>query len=232
MESLKSVESSPLSLHVILSKSPWEKGLHRKFKATQATFLFYKPYGVVCRFSPQEGKITLGDLLKLPKDVYPVGRLDEDSEGLLLLSSDRRLNAALLHPRHRVAKTYLALVEGEPTEESLEQLRHGVTIKIKDKGWWTTSPCKAEVVAAPEWLPERVPPPAIRKGHSYSWLRLTLYEGKNRQVRKMTAAIGHPTLRLVRTGLGSLSLESMKPGELRQLNAAEVNALLRSFARS
>lgn len=185
----------------------------------------------MCRFSRQEGKTTLGDLLKLPKDVYPVGRLDEDSEGLLLLSSDRRLNAALLDPEHRVAKTYLALVEGVPTEERLEHLRQGVTIKIKGRGWWTTLPCQAEVVAEPEWLPERVPPPAVRKGHHYSWLRLTLYEGKNRQVRKMTAAIGHPTLRLVRTGLGFLKLESMRPGELRQLKADEVNALLRSFAR-
>lgn len=184
----------------------------------------------MCRFSLQEGKTTLGDLLNLPGHVYPVGRLDEDSEGLLLLSSDRRLNMALLHPGHRVAKTYLALVEGRPTEESLEKLRKGLPIKIKGKGWYTTLPCEVAITESPSWLPDRVPPPALRRGRTYSWLRLTLYEGKNRQVRRMTAAIGHPTLRLIRTEIGPLELEGMKPGELRRLRPAEVSALLRSFA--
>lgn len=215
---------------VILLKNTGQKNLRARLDPAASTYVYYKPYGVVCRFSPQEGKTTLGDVLKLPRNVYPVGRLDEDSEGLLVLSSDRRLNAALLHPQHQVAKTYLALVEGIPAEESLEKLRQGITIKIKGKGLWTTLPCEAELVAHPIWLPERIPPPALRNGHTYSWLRLTLYEGKNRQVRRMTAAIGHPTLRLVRMGLGPLSLESMKPGELRRLKPAEVNALLRSFA--
>lgn len=219
-----------LILSVSLSNSLGKKSVHTRSKPAPATFIFYKPYGVLCRFSPQEGKTTLGDMLKLPRNVYPVGRLDEDSEGLLILSSDRRLNAALLHPQNRVAKIYMALVEGKPTEQSLEKLRQGVTIKIKGKGLWTTLPCKAELTATLDWLPERNPPPALRKGHSYSWLRITLFEGKNRQVRRMTAAIGHPTLRLVRIGLGPLSLESMKPGELRRLKPAEVNALLRSFA--
>lgn len=202
----------------------------RIVRPSKNSYAFFKPYGVECKFTKEPGKTTLGNCLKLPPRVYPIGRLDADSEGLLILSDDRRFNQALLNPRAALPKTYLALVEGQPSEEKLEALRRGVRIKIKGKGYYTTLPCRAELTTAPDWLPPRCPPPAMRPGKTYSWLQIVVREGKNRQVRRMTAAIGHPTLRLIRVGVGRLSLEGMKPGELRPLSAREIQQLLFSFA--
>ncbi|MCS6982198.1 MAG: pseudouridine synthase [Flavobacteriales bacterium] len=193
--------------------------------SSRSTFAFFKPFGVLCQFSPKPGKTTLGQYLDVPKDVYPVGRLDEDSEGLLILTNDKRLNTALLRPSSQIVKTYLALVEGIPEERVLKRLREGVLIKIKNRGPYLTAPCEAEIVAPPEWLPQRVPPPVLRRQKRYCWLQLRLTEGKNRQVRRMTAALGHPTLRLVRTAIGALELKGMAPGQWQALSDSQIRLL-------
>ena len=188
--------------------------------------LFYKPYGVLCQFSSKERKTTLRDYLTVPQDVYPIGRLDEDSEGLLMLTNDKRWTEIILNPAQKISKTYLALIEGIPDEEKLERLRKGVVVKIKNKGLLRTAPCTAEIIANPQWMEERNPPPVLRKNKQYCWLRITVIEGKNRQIRKMTATIGHPTLRLVRTEIGNLSLKELKPGQFRFVTEKEFSGLI------
>ena len=153
---------------------------------------------------------TLAHLVDVP-DVYPAGRLDKDSEGLLLLTDDGRLQARIAEPRHKMEKTYLAQVEGEPDDAALDALRKGVVLKDGK-----TKPAKAEVIEPPElWV--RNPPIRYRKNVADSWISLTLSEGKNRQVRRMTAAAGYPTLRLVRWRIGDWSVEGLKPGEWREI---------------
>lgn len=178
---------------------------------------FFKPYGVLTQFTPdQPGQKTLADF-GFPPQVYPLGRLDLDSEGLLLLSEEAGLNTRLLDPSAAHPRTYLAEVEGIPSPESLSALRKG---GLELKGY-RTLPCHATLLNAAPILPPRLPPVRVRKSIPTSWLELTLTEGKNRQVRRMTAAVGFPTLRLVRISIGGLSISDLQPGEWRELTPAE-----------
>jgi len=172
--------------------------------------LFNKPYRVLCQFRDNEGRATLADYIVVP-GVYPAGRLDYDSEGLLLLTDDGKLQAQITEPRAKTAKTYWAQVEGTPTEQQLQQLVTGV--RLKDG--------KAKAVAArqidePTGLWERDSPIRYRANVPDSWLEITLTEGRNRQVRRMTAAVGLPTLRLIRASIGQWSLDGLQPGESRK----------------
>lgn len=173
---------------------------------------FNKPYGVLCQFSPEPGapdRPTLAAYVAVP-GVYPAGRLDLDSEGLLLLTDDGRLQARIADPRFKLAKTYLVQVEGEPDEAALAKLRNGV--RLKDG---LTMPAQVERIDPPALWP-RDPPVRFRKTVPDTWLRLTIREGRNRQVRRMTAAVGHPTLRLVRWAIGDWALDGLDPGEWRE----------------
>ena len=170
--------------------------------------LLNKPYGTLCQFTDERTaapRQTLSAFIDAP-GVYPAGRLDRDSEGLLLLTDDGTLQARIADPRHKLPKTYLVQVEGEVTEAGLQSLRRG--LRLKDG---MTRPAEAECIPAPELWP-RDPPVRFRKTVPDRWLRLTIREGKNRQVRRMTAAIGHPTLRLVRWSIGPWTLEGLEPG--------------------
>ncbi|URL58847.1 pseudouridine synthase [Luteibacter flocculans] len=171
-----------------------------------------KPFGVLCQFTGEAGRRTLADFVP-QKGVYAAGRLDQDSEGLLLLTDDGRLQHRLADPRHKQPKTYLVQVEGVPTEDALDRLRHGVTLNDGP-----TLPAGAEAIDAPDWLWPRDPPVRFRKTVPDAWLRIVLREGRNRQVRRMTAAVGLPTLRLIREAVGSYRLDGLKPGELRVID--------------
>jgi len=173
---------------------------------------FNKPFGVLCKFMPEEGRPTLADYIKVP-GVYPAGRLDADSEGLVLLTDDGALQARIASPRHKLAKVYWAQVEGVPTEEALAQLRRGV-----DLGDFTTLPAKAKCIDEPPNLWARNPPIRHRLRVPTAWLELTLHEGKNRQVRRMTARVGLPTLRLVRSAIGQVRINDLAPGEWRKID--------------
>ena len=173
--------------------------------------LFNKPFGVLCQFTGERTgppRPTLADYIDLP-GVYPAGRLDLDSEGLLLLTDDGALQARIADPRFKLPKTYLVQVEGEIAESELAKLRRGV--QLKDG---MTRPGEAERIAEPDLWP-RDPPVRFRKTVPDSWLKLTIREGRNRQVRRMTAAVGHPTLRLVRWSIGDWTLAGLSPGECR-----------------
>ncbi|MCE6990481.1 pseudouridine synthase [Dyadobacter sp. CY323] len=180
---------------------------------------------MLSQFTREGEHETLADLgFEFAKDIYPVGRLDADSEGLLLLTNDNFLKTKLLEPRHRHTKTYYVQVEGEVTEDACAQLSKGVPISINGKQY-VTLPAQSTVIDEPE-LPERNPPIRFRKNIPTSWLSLTLREGKNRQVRKMTAAVGFPTLRLVRWSIGKISLaqkegEFPKPGDVWEVTAKD-----------
>lgn len=177
--------------------------------------LFNKPYGVLCQFTNERTgppRPTLAQFIKVP-GVYPAGRLDLDSEGLMLLTDDGRLQARIADPKYKLPKTYLAQVEGDVSEASLDALRRGV--RLKDG---LTLPAEAERVADPALWP-RDPPIRVRQSIPDCWLKLTIREGRNRQVRRMTAAVGHPTLRLVRWSIGEWTLGGMQPGEWREVAA-------------
>jgi 23S rRNA pseudouridine2457 synthase len=158
-----------------------------------------KPFGTICQFSPHETRASLGDWVKTP-GVYPAGRLDADSEGLLLLTDDGALQARIAEPRHKLVKRYWAQVEGVPDAAALRALARGV-----DLGDYVTLPCRAEALEPPELWP-RTPPVRYRAAIPTAWIELAITEGKNRQVRRMTAAVGYPTLRLIRVGIGALDL--------------------------
>ncbi len=184
---------------------------------------FHKPYGVLSQFTPEPGSrwLTLANF-NLPGKVYPLGRLDADSEGLLLLSDEPGLNSRLLHPRHGHRREYWVQVEGIPGTAALRRLEQG-GLELGDH---RTLPCRARVLAPAPSLPLREPPIRFRKNIPESWLSLELTEGKNRQVRRMTAAVGHPTLRLVRVRIGDLALDSLAPGTWRELGANARTAIL------
>lgn len=172
-----------------------------------------KPFGTICQFSAHETRASLGDWVDVP-GVYPAGRLDADSEGLLLLTDDGGLQARIAEPRHKLVKRYWAQVEGAPDEAALAQLAAGV-----DLGDYVTRPCRARIIDTPTALWARVPPIRYRAAIPTTWLELAITEGKNRQVRRMTAAVGYPTLRLVRVGIGALDLMTLglAPGQWRAL---------------
>lgn len=182
--------------------------------------LFNKPYLVLCQFSGQDGRQTLADYLKIP-NIYPAGRLDADSEGLMLLTDDGKLQHAIAHPDHKEEKTYLVQVEGEADASALARLRAPL-----DLGDFVTQPARAVRIAEPDWLWPRTPPIRARAQAPTSWLAITLSEGKNRQVRRMTAAVGLPTLRLVRQAIGPFSLAThpLLPGEHMEVPAAALRA--------
>lgn len=178
--------------------------------------LFNKPHGVLSQFTDRKAettRATLSDFIAVP-GVYPAGRLDRDSEGLLLLTDDGRLQARIAEPKFKMPKTYLVQVEGDVTQDALAQLRSGV--RLKDG---LTLPADVEQIDAPELWP-RDPPVRFRKNVPDCWLKLTIREGRNRQVRRMTAALGNPTLRLVRWQIGEWTLEDIPPGEWREIAAA------------
>ncbi len=172
--------------------------------------LFNKPFNVLTQFRGHDGRPTLADYIPISK-VYPAGRLDRDSEGLLILTDDGTLQARISHPRHKMEKKYWVQVDGMPDEEALQQLREGVEIK-----GGKTAPAYAEHIAPPPVWP-RTPPIRVRKNIPDSWIELRIREGKNRQVRRMTAAVGHPTLRLIRAAIGPWSLDGLEPGEWRKI---------------
>ncbi len=180
-------------------------------------FAIFKPFGMLSQFTSEGAHKTLADLnFKFPIDVYPVGRLDADSEGIILLTNDKRVNSKLLEPANKHQRKYIIQLEGEVTNEALSLLEKGV--KLNDKGTiYETLPAKATIVAPPE-LPERNPPVRFRKSIPTSWIELTIHEGKNRQIRKMTAAIGFPTLRLVRVSIEDLKLDKMENGIVQEIS--------------
>lgn len=178
--------------------------------------LFNKPYGVLSQFTSEDGHPGLKEFIPLA-GVYAAGRLDADSEGLLILTDDGRLQHRLTDPQHKLAKTYWVQVEGVPDEEALEKLRKGL-----DLGDFVTRPAKACIIEEPANLWPRTPPIRFRKNVPTTWLELIIAEGKNRQVRRMTAKVGFPTLRLVRARIGDYALGDLAPGEWRDMEAKSV----------
>lgn len=173
--------------------------------------LLNKPFGVLCQFTDQAGRPTLADHVPV-RDVYPAGRLDHDSEGLVLLTDDGALQSRLAEPRHGVEKVYWAQVEGMPAAEALERLRQGIALKDG-----RTRPARVALISEPPRLWPREPPIRYRAAIPTAWIEIGLREGRNRQVRRMTAAVGHPTLRLIRAAVGPYSLGELRPGEWREV---------------
>ena len=186
-------------------------------------FLLYKPFQVLSQFTSSDGKKCLKDIIEVEKDVYPVGRLDYDSEGLLLLTNDASINHQLLHPSFEHKRTYWVQVDGAITEDALEILTKGVVINIDGKQYKTN---KAVLKTLPNdiLVPERNPPIRFRKSIPTSWVSIELTEGKNRQVRKMFASVGYPVLRLIRAQLGKYTIDKMQPADLLSLTEQEVKA--------
>jgi 23S rRNA pseudouridine2457 synthase len=184
-------------------------------------FLIYKPFQVLSQFTSTEGKLCLKDILHVPTDVYPVGRLDYDSEGLLLITNDKSINQQLLHPQFAHQRTYWVQVDGAITKDALAALTKGVTINVEGKSYKTKS-AVLELLPDTLQVPDRNPPIRFRKSIPTSWVSIQLTEGKNRQVRKMFAQVGFPVLRLIRAKLGNYSIQDMQPGDCLSLTADEV----------
>lgn len=180
-------------------------------------YIVYKPFMMLSQFTTELGKRTLADLdYKFPTDVYAIGRLDEDSEGFLILSNDKNLNYKLLDPKFEHTRRYLAQVDGNVTNEAIEALSRGVEISIKGTTYQTQA-CEAEAIDEPVDIFERTPPIRFRKNIPTSWIKLSIKEGKNHQVRKMTAKVGFPTLRLIRHSTEQLDIVGMHPGEVKEV---------------
>ncbi len=190
------------------------------------TIAFNKPYNVLPCFTDSDGRETLADYIDLP-GVYAAGRLDLDSEGLLLLTSEGRLAHYITDPQHKLPKVYLAQVERIPNDESLEQLREGVVLNGKK-----TRPAEVRLLPGDPQLPERPVPIRFRKNVPTAWVEITLCEGLNRQVRRMTAAVGHPTLRLIRVAIGPIVLGDLQPGQWRDLASDEIAQIYSAVRRS
>ncbi|MEN0005514.1 MAG: pseudouridine synthase [Bacteroidota bacterium] len=189
-------------------------------------FIVHKPYGVLSQFTREipEHRV-LGDLFQFPSNVYPVGRLDRDSEGLLIVSDDKKLNNQLLNPKFAHQRTYWVQVDGQITPEAVQQLTDGVTIRINKKDYHT-KPAQAALLSPISALPERDPPIRFRKNIPTSWISLSLTEGKNRQVRRMCAKVGFPVLRLIRMEMENLRLQAFIPGKVVEMSKEEVYAML------
>ncbi|MEO5692360.1 MAG: pseudouridine synthase [Usitatibacter sp.] len=187
--------------------------------------VFNKPHGVICQFTSEGGHRSIKDFVPVPS-VYPAGRLDTDSEGLVILTDEGRLQAAVSNPRHKMSKSYWVQVEGEPTQEAMAKLRSGVTLNDGP-----TLPAGARIISEPESLWERDPPIRMRFAIPTKWIELELTEGRNRQVRRMTAAVGLPTLRLIRHRVGPWSLEDLAPGQWRDVPVPTPESLRGSPAR-
>jgi len=180
-------------------------------------YIIYKPFQVLSQFTSTDERLSLKDFFKVAPDVYPVGRLDYDSEGLLILTNDQLLNHRLLNPAFAHEREYWVQVDGDIDEHAVDQLQSGVSISI-DGNKYQTKPCKAKKINQPDRLPERNPPIRFRKNIPTSWISLVLQEGKNRQVRKMTAKVGFPTLRLIRHRIAEVTIESLLPGEMNMID--------------
>jgi len=189
-------------------------------------YIIYKPYEVLTRFTPEGNKACLADYFKVPSDVYPVGRLDYDSEGLLILTNDKTLNQQLLLPKHAHEREYWVQVDGAVTAEAVQQLEAGVQINV-DGQLYRTKRCRAEMFTAEPLLPPRNPPIRFRKSIPAPWIKMVLQEGKNRQVRRMTAAVGFPTLRLVRYRMEDITIAGMQSGEMQELSREEIYSRLK-----
>jgi 23S rRNA pseudouridine2457 synthase len=184
-------------------------------------FIIYKPFQVLSQFTSEEGKHTLKTFFNVPADVYPVGRLDYDSEGILILTNDTSLNHRLLNPSFAHEREYWVQVDGDIHDKAIQQLQTGVTITINGSKY-RTRPCKATRFTNTPPVPERNPPIRYRKEIPTSWVKLVLTEGKNRQVRKMTAQTGFPTLRLIRYRIEGITLDGLLPGEMREMNKNDI----------
>ena len=183
-------------------------------------FLLNKPYGVLSQFTDKDNRFTLSSIYNFPNDVYPAGRLDLDSEGLLILTNDKSLTDYLLNPKKKHEREYYVQVESIPTKEALQNLRRG--IELKDG---LTLPAKVKLIDDPGF-PVRIPPIRDRKNIPVRWISITLTEGRNRQIRRMTAATGYPTLRLIRVRIKNLIIGDLQSGEFRELKKDEVNKLM------
>lgn len=183
-------------------------------------YIIHKPCNVLSQFTDKFGRKTISDLFDFPKEIYPIGRLDYDSEGLLLLSDDKKMVDLILNPKFKHEKEYLVQVEGRITEKAARDISEGVLIEGKK-----TLPAKVKIQESGFSYPERNPPIRERKSIPTSWIKVIITEGRNRQVRKMTAAVGFPTLRLIRIRIANIEIKELKPGEVRELSCAEISVL-------
>jgi 23S rRNA pseudouridine2457 synthase len=191
-----------------------------KTKTRHFYFKIYKPYGMLSQFTDDAGRLTLANLYNFPVDVYPVGRLDSNSEGLLLLTNDKTLTDLLLNPKYEHEREYAVQVDGAPRKVDLEKLESGVVIESRK-----TKPAKVFFLNEFNQFPERNPPIRVRKNIPDTWIKLIITEGRNRQVRKMTAAIGFPTLRLIRIRIANIYLDNLLPGDVTELTSNEIKEL-------
>lgn len=203
-------------------RSP-DSGHSHQPKKNRRTIIFCKPYHVLSSFTDREGRATVGDYVPVP-DIYAAGRLDYNSEGLLLLTSDGRLAHRITHPKHKLKKIYLVQVENVPDELALNQLRRGVLVKGK-----RTRPAEVELLLNKPPIFPRSEPIRYRKSIPTAWLKIGLREGRKRQIRHMTAAVGYPTLRLIRIAIGPITLANLTPGQWRDLTGSELKALIESL---
>ena len=189
-------------------------------------FIIHKPFNVLSQFTSTDGKKTLKDVFDIPPEAWPVGRLDYDSEGLLIVTDDKKLNHFLLDPVHAHEREYWVQVEGDISDEQIERLQKGVAITVNGKRYQTKK-CVVKKISHSPQVSVRNPPIRFRKNVSDSWIKIILTEGKNRQVRKMTAAVGCPTLRLIRYRIEGINLEKLEPGEMKKIAKQELYNLLK-----
>ena len=215
----------PVLTNPSIYKSPISVGLFILGYVMLNYFIIYKPYLTLSQFSKEGDKQTLAHFFDVPKDVYPVGRLDYDSEGLLILTNDKQLNHRLLNPQFEHEREYYVQVDGNITTDALNELSNGVVLNVDGKNHQTKK-CKARLFDAEPIVPVRNPPIRFRKEIPAPWISLTLTEGKNRQVRKMTAKVGFPTLRLIRYRIEAIKIDGLQPGEMQELSKKDIYKML------